>query len=107
MFITKTEKIIADKFIKDGYVILKVEDSKRLRKLQNFIVKSISKNTKNKKSNLDILNSYYMNKRNKDLNQSRLRIYNKINNNQNFRKDFYFLAKHGLDAIVGNELVCK
>ena len=107
MFLTKIEKIIADKFIKDGYVILKVENLDKLRKLQNFIVKLISKNSKNKISNLDILNSYFKNKKSKDLNQSRLKIYNKINNSVNFREDFYFLAKHGLDAIVGNELVMQ
>ena len=88
MFLTNLEKLISKKFLDDGYVVLKVNEIKKLEKIQNFIVKNIKKSSKKNINNINALNSFYKFNKSKNLNETRLKIYNKINSSLSFRKDF-------------------
>ena len=98
---TKFEKT----FLNRGYLVEKVEDSKSLNYINNVIQKKIQKLLKTKKT----INFNHLHKiiNEKNLNKMRLSLINHINNDKNFKDNYFNIAKKMLEEIVGNELAIQ
>jgi sporadic carbohydrate cluster 2OG-Fe(II) oxygenase len=106
VFYTDKENSLSDKYIKNGYVIEPAANNDNLNWIRKKFVE-ISKEELNITNNLndeDFLNSIHKFIPVEDLNNFRLKIFNKINKISVFRQKYYQIARPYLDAIVGSEL---
>ena len=98
----------SDKFKNKGYLILKTKNNNSLKYLQKKILQTIVKECKIKAPkdllNEDFLNNFHKKIKYSDLNEHRVNIIRKINQDQNFKKNYFLSAKEILYALVGNEL---
>lgn len=107
-FISNEELKISKEFEKKGYIKKKIS-LKHLKVIHKTIIQIIKKELKLKKSynTQFLLNNIHKFIKLKDLNSFRVKIINKINKSEEFKKNFYFLAKPFLDNLVGNELAMQ
>jgi len=105
-FLSHNEQEIANKFKKNGYLIAKIKDVKNFQSIQKLVINFLRKNYSISKSLTDdfILNNAHKIIKKNQLNNTRLKIINYLNNKNNFIKDYYMLSKPLLDILVGNEL---
>lgn len=105
MFLNSLDKKISNQYLKNGFVIAKVDDVEKLQQIKTFFVKEIM-NSYNKriKKNEDVLNNFHKYVAISDLNNFRVNIINKMNKINNLRESYYSLSRKYLDIIVGNEL---
>ena len=105
-----SEKILEKKFEKKGFLIQKVEKKKSLIYINNFIKKSIKDYLRKKKiilkSNLNLNNLHKIVKI-EDLNNLRLKIIKEINQDKNFRLNYFKISENTLFNLVGNELAMQ
>ena len=100
-------------FKKNGYLIKKTNDNKSLNYLQKEIHKfllSSKPKLKDKTKNLDYISFYenlhkYVN--HKELNEIRVSVIKKINQDKNFADHYYLACKEVLDGLVGNEIAMQ
>jgi sporadic carbohydrate cluster 2OG-Fe(II) oxygenase len=109
MFLSKNEKKISTQYLKHGYVIQDIDDTKSLNWIRDYFAKIIIKSLPNLKKRKpdNILNNIHKFVKISDLNKFRLDIFNKINTNSNFRENFYKISKSLVDVIVGNEIAMQ
>jgi len=111
LYLEKKEKELGEKFLKDGYIILKQKNSASLNYIRNFIVEKSAKildiNQPSEKNSEKFLNNIHKNIQIKDLNNFRLKIIKYINEDKNFKKNYFYSAKNLLYALVGNELAMQ
>ena len=98
----------SDKFKNKGYLILKTKNNNSLKYLQKKILQTIVKECKIKAPK-DLLNEEFLNNFHKkikysDLNEHRVNIIRKINQDQNFKKKTIFCLQKKYSTLVGNEL---
>ena len=109
MFLTNKEEILTNEFLINGYVIRKVENIDALnwirKKFLDFSKTLLELNKKSDKKNL--LDQIHLFVSKKDLNHFRLRMIEQINDESNFRKKYFSLAKKYLEILVGNELAMQ
>ena len=108
-FLTQSEIKISRQFKKDGFVI---REAANLKSLQWIKKKNLSLLLKKFKFHKDysesrILNFIHKKVPRKNLNNFRLDIYNKINNDPNFKYHYFQVAKPYIEAIAGNELAMQ
>ena len=109
MFENLNEHRINKSYLSNGYVIEKSEEKEALRQIRSVFIKNINRllpKTKNKKDDF-VLNNIHKFIDLKDLNSFRLEIIHKINNTNNFKKNFFKVSKKMVESIVGNELVMQ
>ena len=106
-FFLQEELQFSKDFLKNGFLIRKVENKQYLKNIENLVKNSIKKNKIFKKKVNQDLNLVHNFLSKKNLNEFRVNLINSINNNKTLRSDYYKLAKKHLDAIVGNELVMQ
>ena len=95
-------------FLKKGVIIQKVENTKSLNYIDNLIKKKIIKILKLKISVKKLnLNRLHLFLGEKNLNQIRLELINKINRDKNFKKSYFLIAEKMLENIIGNELAMQ
>ena len=103
------DKNISTNFLKNGYVIVDIDDLKSLDKIMKLITAKIRKIIKIPKNidDFSLLNNFhkYMNVSN--LNNFRVKIIQSINTTNNFKELYYNLVKNYLDEIVGNEIAIQ
>lgn len=106
--LSNKEKSLSSEFIKNGYIIKKINDIKNLNKIRDIIKNFLLKKIKFKalKENL-IFDEFHNYIDQNKLNNFRLELINYINSNNNFRSYYYSIGKHYLDILVGNELVMQ
>lgn len=103
-FLTKNEKKINKKFIKNGYLISKVENKKSLIFLKKLIENITKKIIKSKKINFDKFhNDLTVNQ----LNNFRVEVIRLLNNNKTARYHYFNIARDSLYALAGNELMMQ
>jgi len=111
MYLEKEENELSKKFLKDGYVILKQKDSTYLEYIRDVIVKKSSEilniNMPSNKDSDFFLNNIHKKIKIKNLNEFRLKIIKHINEDKNFKKNYFYSAKQLLFALVGNELAMQ
>ncbi len=107
-------KNLEKNFNKNGYVIAKTNQIDALLKLQEKILEMIL--SSNKKARLNYkkyknVKDFFVNLHKhislKELNNFRVNIIKKINNDEKFRENYYLVAKELLDELVGNELAMQ
>ncbi len=107
-FLDLKDKKLSAEFKKKGYLIIKAEDFNSLNYIKKSITNEIKKNIKIKSlKKIDYLNKFHNHINAKDLNKIRLNIFNKINEDLNFKKSYFNTSKKLLESIVGNELVMQ
>lgn len=107
-------KDLEKQFNKNGYVISKTKEHKKLLELQSFVLDLILASNKNArlnykkfKNNKDFFINLHKFISLKELNNFRVKIIKSINNNDKFRENYYLVAKELLDELVGNELAMQ
>ena len=107
-------KNLEKKFNKNGYVIAKTKEKELLLKLQSKILelilasnKSARQNFKRFKNTKDFFPNLHKFISLDELNNFRVKIIKSINNDDDFRENYYLVAKELLDELVGNELAMQ
>ncbi len=107
-------KNLEKQFSKNGYVIFKTKETKKLLELQSKILDLIlASNKKAKQSYKKFKNpkDFFVNLHKfislKELNNFRVKIIKSVNNDKKFRENYYLVAKELLDELVGNELAMQ
>lgn len=113
-FFSKKEKTLQNKFLKNGYLVFNIGKNKDLNEIKKKVIrfssewiekkKSIKINKSKKSRLLDEIHNYI---NQNELNEFRMYVYNKINQNKNFQKSYYNLGKKYIDMLCGNELVMQ
>jgi len=110
-FFSKTEKILQNKILKDGYVIFNISQKKRLQKIKNetkkFALRWIRKNLNQKYNKNITLDNIHKIVPISKLNKFRLFIFENLNKSKTFHENYYFIGKSFLDILCGNELVMQ
>ena len=112
LFLEKKEIELSKKFIKDGYVKIKADDIKYLDNIKKLFKTIINEELKKKKIKSSIYDHDIFNKIHKlipvsELNDFRLSVISKINNNMSLRKSYFEATKSALFSLVGNELAMQ
>lgn len=97
------------KFIKDGYIILKIENKKNFKIIQDLVFKSIKKYLKVRKkiNNDNLFNNLHKFIDKKDINKLRVKVYNDLNNKKNLINLYFSLAEKGIEMIIGSEIASQ
>ena len=103
-FFKKNEISVSRKFIKNGYIISKVEKTLSINYLKNLILKHSKRILKKKNINLNKIHKYVSIN---NLNEFRLEIINKLNNDTKTRYHYFNTARNSLYNLVGNELMMQ
>ncbi|EDZ60922.1 conserved hypothetical protein [Candidatus Pelagibacter sp. HTCC7211] len=107
IFITESENYLSKRYLKDGYIIVDIQNIRSLDWIRNFYLKFIKNYFNQDYSNKDILNNFHKLIKINDLNNFRLSLIQEVNKDKNFRKEYYNVASPFLNEIVGNELVMQ
>ncbi len=109
MYIEKFEKELSDEFQENGYIIKKTQDINSLNWIKEKITEFSIKTLERKKFNIndDFLNNFHNYLEPKMLNEFRLKIITKINDEVLLKQNYYRSSQKYLDSIVGNELVMQ
>ena len=107
IFITESENYLSKRYLKDGYIIVDIQNIRSLDWIRNFYLKFIKNYFNQDYSNKDILNNFHKLIKINDLNNFRLSLIQEVNKDKNFRKEYYNVASPFLNEIVGNELVLQ
>lgn len=103
-FYDNNDKKIIKKFSEKGYLIFDIENKNNLLKIKNSINKIIKKSIKSNTINLETI---HKNVEQSKLNEFRLKVYNQLNKNKEFKETYFSLASKHLNIICGNELVMQ
>ena len=102
------EKRAINKFSKSGYYIFDIKDKTILREIKSKIIKESSVILKKKKLDQYQFFNFSQNFISKNnLNSFRLKIYNKLNIDKNFLKNYYKMGREYIDLFCGNELAVQ
>ncbi len=104
-FLTPEDQKISNEFKKNGFIIRDVANIKSLDWIQSKFVNQIKTVKKNKY--LQVLNTIHTKIKKNALNNFRLKIYNKINQERDYKFHYFQLARPYLEAIAGNELAMQ
>jgi len=110
-YLNKNEAELGEKLLKNGYVISKQKDLTHLNYIRNLIVEKSSKILKiSKPKDKDFenfLNNIHKKLSVKNLNKFRLKLIKYINDDKDFKRNYFYSAKQPLFALVGNELAMQ
>ena len=109
MFLSDREKKISKEYLNHGFVIQDIEEMNSLDWIRDCFYKIIKKEipkTKNDKPE-NILNNIHKYVEVSKLNNFRVNLINKINSINNFRENYYKIAKNLIDNVVGNEIAMQ
>jgi sporadic carbohydrate cluster 2OG-Fe(II) oxygenase len=107
MYLEKKEQIINKEYLKKGYVIKDVANTESFREINKIFHKIIKQKLKSKLNYEDILDNTHKLVNKNHLNEFRLYVIKKMNQNKKFKKLFYDICKPYVNSIVGNELVMQ
>ena len=95
------------KFLKDGFLIEKVENKQALKYINNLIKNKLYDLLKLKRSKKFSINNIHNFINQSELNSLRVKLINYLNNDKKFRVQYFEIAKNILFSIVGNELAMQ
>lgn len=104
-YLDNKEKKISKQFLKNGYIIGKIENINALTYIKSTLDKNF-KNYLNFKKQIN-LNYLHQNIEINKLNDLRLSILRKINNDKKFHFNYFSLAKKNIYNLAGNELMMQ
>ncbi len=94
-------------FLKNGYIIKKIENIDGFNTIKSSIKKIIESKYKNKLKNLNIFDDFHKILKKDKINPIRMNIYNSLNKKDWFKPTFFSLAKNTIENIVSNELAMQ
>ncbi len=101
-------KLLQKKFVSNGYIISKIENNKNFTKINNkifFIIKKFLKIKSTKRK--DLFNDLHKYANKKNVNELRMKIYNKLNNEIWFKEAYFSLAEKTIELIIGSEIAVQ
>ena len=107
------EKKIINDFNRKGYLIFDIKSIKKLNKIKKEVEKIILNYLKNSKIKINsfqkkkLLDSFHKFLPASKLNHLRMHVYNSLNRNQWFLKNYYEIARHQIETICGNEIAMQ
>jgi len=107
MYLTKNENKLSEDFIRDGFLILKVNQIESLNFIRGYIEGLIYEKISSAKNNKNILNEFHRYIKIKEINNFRLDFINSLNSESKIRYSYFDIAKFILNDIVGNELAMQ
>ena len=109
MFLSDVEKKTSEEYLTQGYVVRTIKDLNILDSIRDLVCKNIINKFSELKENKpeNILNNIHKNISIPELNKFRLNLIDKINSSNNFRENYYKIAKSLIDIIVGNEVAMQ
>ena len=109
MFLSDREKKTSKEYLNQGFVIQNVAEKNSLNWIRDCFHKIIKKEIpKIKNDNTEnILNNIHKYVEVSKLNSFRVNLINKINSINNFRENYYQIAKNLIDNVVGNEIAMQ
>jgi sporadic carbohydrate cluster 2OG-Fe(II) oxygenase len=105
-FLNNLEKTISKKFLFNGYIIKKINNKKSLNYITSLIKKAIKSSIGDGRYFSD-LNKFHNIIPFENLNEIRLKIINKINQDKNLRFHYFNLARDAIYVLAGNELMMQ
>ena len=105
-FLNNLEKTISKKFLFNGYIIKKINNKKSLNYITSLIMKAIKSSIGDERYFSD-LNKFHNIIPFENLNEIRLKIINKINQDKNLRFHYFNLARDAIYVLAGNELMMQ
>ena len=108
-FLTPEDIKISNEFKKNGFIIREAANKKSLNWIQSKFVNLIKKeyNFGKNTTNLKILNFIHKKISKSNLNSFRLKVYNSINKDPNYKYHYFEVARPFIEAIAGNELAMQ
>jgi sporadic carbohydrate cluster 2OG-Fe(II) oxygenase len=100
-FLSTNEKILANEFIDQGFIVREAANKDALNKIQKFVIDMLSKKGGN------LLDNAHRNIDIQELNDFRLEVINELNAQPWLKEAYYQVAKPYLDILVGNELAMQ
>ena len=109
MFLSDREKKTSKEYLNQGFVIQNVAEKNSLNWIRDCFHKIIKKEIpKIKNDNTEnILNNIHKYVEVSKLNSFRVNLINQINSKNNFRENYYKIAKNLIDNVVGNEIAMQ
>ena len=92
------------KFLKDGFLIEKVENRQALKYINNLIKNKLCDLLKLKKSKKFSINNIHNFTNQSELNSLRVKLINYLNNDKKFRVQYFEIAKNILFSVKGNKI---
>jgi sporadic carbohydrate cluster 2OG-Fe(II) oxygenase len=105
-FLNNLEKTISKEFLFKGYIIKKISNKKSLNYITLLINNAIKSSLGGKRYFSD-LNKFHNIIPSESLNEIRLKIINKINQDKNLRFHYFNLARDIIYVLAGNELMMQ
>ena len=107
-YFTNQEKIIQKNLIQKGYFVFNIDDKaliNNIRKKTMDHVKNWLRSEKIKFSNnINLLDNVHKYIPIEKLNSFRIYVYNKLNIDKKFHKNYFFIGKKYIDILCGNEV---
>ena len=96
-------------FIKNGYVVSKIENTQNYSRIEKEVFLIIKKylNIKKQINKNSLFNNLHKYLEIRKLNELRLKIYRELNSKDWFREAYFTLASKTIEGIVGNELAIQ
>lgn len=101
---------LTSKFLRNGYLISKIENIKNFKKIEKEIFLITKKFLKIKEKNIQaeyLFNNLHKYIKLKDLNKLRLLIYKELNLKKWFKNTYFSLASKTIELIIGNEIAIQ
>ncbi len=102
----KNNKIIKD-FLSRGYAVVDCKEFKKLELLKEKVLQLSSKLLDSEIKNENFFDSFHKYIKSSNLNEFKISLIKKINQNNFFRDMYFEISKEILELIVGNELVMQ
>ncbi len=109
MFLSKSEKQLSDEYLKQGYIIRPVADTKALEWMRSQFIRLIDETlgADEYAKPEDMLNKIHQKVPVAELNAFRLQVIRDFNAIDGFREMYFQVARPYLEALVGNELAMQ
>ena len=111
MFLTKDEKKIENDYLQQGYIIkpsANRESLDNIKKTFLFLIKNyLHENKISFDENDDLFNNIHKYINIEKLNDFRLKIIQDINNIEDFRKNYFNIARQNIESLIGSEIAMQ
>jgi len=108
-YFNKNENKLIKMFLKQGYLIINIEELTLFKKLKNNIIAQIIEKLNLSQYNIDNydINNLHEHLHTNKLNDLRLHLYNYFNKKSWFSEIYYNIAREIIHCLVGNELAMQ
>ena len=107
-YFTNQEKIIQKNLIQKGYFVFNIDDKALINNIRKKTMDHVKNWLRSKKikfsNNINLLDNVHKYIPIEKLNSFRIYVYNKLNIDKKFHKNYFFIGKKYIDILCGNEV---